>query len=267
MLLNMPEGPEVKIMSGYINRVSEGIVYSSVYVERKKNFPLIDIEEYTLSSKTRGKEMRLKLKNASKRIYLRINLGMSGCFKMYKNIKDTPAGTAISFIHSEGVLAFVDVRRFARCTKDRNWGEKRGPCVLDEYHEFKKNLRDNMDRRIFDKEIYLLILNQTYFNGIGNYLRAEIIYRWGFSPYMSSREAVMDDDFVRLCHKVTKKAYKLGGAELYTWQTPDGFAKNQRKWDKFMKCYKKPGMKSIEGPQDRKFWYSPGHLTPIKQIK
>ena len=31
------------------------------------------------------------------------------------------------------------------------------------------------------------MLNQKYFNGIGNYLRAEILYRAGISPFTSAK--------------------------------------------------------------------------------
>lgn len=37
----------------------------------------------------------------------------------------------------------------------------------------------NLDDRAFDKPICEALLNQKYFNGIGNYLRAEILFRYG----------------------------------------------------------------------------------------
>lgn len=41
----------------------------------------------------------------------------------------------------------------------------------------RENVLKNLDDKAFDKPICEALLNQKYFNGIGNYLRAEILYR------------------------------------------------------------------------------------------
>ena len=46
-----------------------------------------------------------------------------------------------------------------------------------EYKEFRSNILDNLEDKIFDKPLCEVMHNQKYFNGIGNYLRAEIIFR------------------------------------------------------------------------------------------
>ena len=47
-----------------------------------------------------------------------------------------------------------------------------------EYSKFRSNVIDNLDEKIFDKPLCEVMHNQKYFNGIGNYLRAEIIFRF-----------------------------------------------------------------------------------------
>lgn len=42
----------------------------------------------------------------------------------------------------------------------------------------RENVLKNLDDKAFDKPICEALLNQKFFNGIGNYLRAEILYRW-----------------------------------------------------------------------------------------
>ena len=37
---------------------------------------------------------------------------------------------------------------------------------------------ENLDASAFNKPICEALLNQKYFNGIGNYLRAEVLYRY-----------------------------------------------------------------------------------------
>ena len=42
---------------------------------------------------------------------------------------------------------------------------------------YRANILNNLDKNAFDQPICEVLLNQKYFNGIGNYLRAEILYR------------------------------------------------------------------------------------------
>lgn len=48
----------------------------------------------------------------------------------------------------------------------------------------------NLDDKAFDKPICEALLNQKFFNGIGNYLRAEILYRWVERPLTCHRGLV-----------------------------------------------------------------------------
>ena len=57
------------------------------------------------------------------------------------------------------------------------WSKDRAPDPMFEYEEFRSNILDNLTDRIFDKPLCEVMHNQKYFNGIGNYLRAEIIFR------------------------------------------------------------------------------------------
>ena len=41
----------------------------------------------------------------------------------------------------------------------------------------RENVLDNIEKAAFNKPICEAMLNQKFFNGIGNYLRAEILYR------------------------------------------------------------------------------------------
>ena len=76
------------------------------------------------------------------------------------------------------VLSFVDSRRFGSWqVMEIGWGKKRGPDIIDEYDTFRRNIFDNLDNSAFNRAICECLLNQEYFNGIGNYLRAEILYR------------------------------------------------------------------------------------------
>jgi len=60
--------------------------------------------------------------------------------------------------------------------------------MLKEHPRFCKNILDNIHKPAFSKQLCEVLLDQQYFNGIGNYLRAEIMYRTGVSPFMKARE-------------------------------------------------------------------------------
>ena len=75
-------------------------------------------------------------------------------------------------------MSFVDFRRFGKWEVDADWSKDRGPCPMFDYDNFRQNIIDNLDEPAFkNKPICEVMLNQKYFNGIGNYLRAEILYR------------------------------------------------------------------------------------------
>ena len=67
--------------------------------------------------------------------------------------------------------------RFGRWELTDAWSKDRGPDPMFEYEEFRSNILDNLENRIFEKPLCEVMHNQKYFNGIGNYLRAEIIFR------------------------------------------------------------------------------------------
>ena len=67
--------------------------------------------------------------------------------------------------------------RFGRWELTDEWSKNRGPDPMFEYKEFRSNILDSLEDKIFDKPLCEVMHNQKYFNGIGNYLRAEIIFR------------------------------------------------------------------------------------------
>ena len=67
--------------------------------------------------------------------------------------------------------------RFGRWEVTDEWSNNRGPDPMFEYQEFRSNILDNLQETVFNKPLCEVMHNQKYFNGIGNYLRAEIISR------------------------------------------------------------------------------------------
>jgi endonuclease VIII-like 1 len=64
------------------------------------------------------------------------------------------------------------------------------------------------------------MLDQKYFNGLGNYLRAEILDRSNQNPFVSSRESINNQLMLELCRDIVMEAYQLGGGQLLQWTNP-----------------------------------------------
>lgn len=96
------------------------------------------------------------------------------------------------------------------------------------YTDFRSNVVDNLDKPDFDKAICETMLNQKYFNGVGNYLRAEVLHRAGVPPFLKARDALQhlaapagtaskkakkgkDEDLLQLCNIVMQEVLELSG--------------------------------------------------------
>ncbi len=76
------------------------------------------------------------------------------------------------------VLAFVDPRRFGHWeVVDEFDSVDRGPDPTTEFPAFRAHVLSQMHKSAFDRPICEVLLEQAWFNGIGNYLRAEILHR------------------------------------------------------------------------------------------
>ncbi|XP_009983845.1 PREDICTED: endonuclease 8-like 1, partial [Tauraco erythrolophus] len=159
-----------------------------------------------------------------------------------------------------------------------------GPCVLSEYQAFRENVLKNLDDKAFDKPICEALLNQKFFNGIGNYLRAEILYRLKIPPFEKARtvlEALKNQeqspsltlskklklmrenpDLLELCHTVPMEVIAAEKKLL----DPD-HADNYAAFKNWLQCYLVPGMSSLRDRNGRTIWFQgePGPMAPKGQ--
>lgn len=222
----MPEGPEVYLNGQLVNEVCKGrffggkIVKSAVSKSCEITFTSA---KYTISCETRGKELGLMLQcDADKDNKFRIlfRFGMSGHFKFAPADDEIKHAHLSFFTQDEPKMAlhFVDVRRFGSWEVCDTWGVDRGPDPMFDYEKFRANILDNLSNKVFNKSICEVMLEQKFFNGVGNYLRSEIMYRAKVPPFTWARtvlEQVKDGtkkspDFLQLCHDVPKEVVNLG---------------------------------------------------------
>lgn len=276
----MPELAEVKIMSEYINDVCEGQYFSSIgfsesAIRRKQNIVQdTDLQLFEISAQSRGKELMLSLKQGGK-IHSKIScsMGMTGNW-LYNDTDKNIKHTHMVFNSVNGKsLRLLDMRCFAKWKLVDDWSDKRGPCPLTEHEDFVQHIKDSLHRKIFNNPIMELMMNQQYFNGIGNYLRAEILYRHRdtINPFHSTRDVIKDNpDIFNTIFEVIEESYVMGGGELKDWDNPytRGFGvgrinenknidapKSFREW---LKCYQKK--ESIIDKKGRRFWFDKKYL-------
>ena len=74
-----------------------------------------------------------------------------------------------------------DKLRFSKWKFTDGFSKNRSPDPVKEYDEFVDNIKKGFSKKsslkTFQSPISEVLLNQKYFNGIGNYLRAEILLR------------------------------------------------------------------------------------------
>ena len=125
-------------------------------------------------------------------------------------------------------LWFNDIRHFGTLKFVR--GENRhkrklntlGPCVLTGAvtpEIFAEKILNKPNRTIAEA-----LLDQSAISGIGNYMRAEALFRAGISPWRSVTE-ITTDEYVTLCKSVlsvAQESYKSQGATISTYRNVDG---------------------------------------------
>ena len=126
--------------------------------------------------------------------------GMSGHF-FFGEPSQLPAHAHLMLRTEDGqrVLAFVDPRRWGHWALANDFDRRtRGPDATTEFAAFREHVRASLvgssaggrSAAAFDVPICEMLLDQRYFNGIGNYLRAEILHRAGVRPFERARDAL-----------------------------------------------------------------------------
>ncbi|XP_071794327.1 endonuclease 8-like 1 [Asterias amurensis] len=305
----MPEGPELYLASRFVNNVCVGRVFTGKVIKspvHKSDEVPFESKEYTISADARGKEMQLilaeleedkpkskakKKKGDLKQSRILFRFGMSGKFE-FTTIPEIHKHSHLQFFTNDDppmVLSHVDVRRFGRWEVNADWSKQRGPDPMFQYQDFRSNVVSNIKRPAFERPICEVLLNQKYFNGIGNYLRAEILYRMGIAPFEKARnvlEGLSEEppdvkvkvkgrdlkikveepavDILHLCHIVPLEVINLGGGGY----DPEGRPADYSKFNTWLQCYYQEGMKNLMDHNKRTIWFAgpAGPMTP-KELK
>lgn len=255
----MPELAELKLTADYVNAAAQGKTFTKI--EKNPVHKGADVtapfNQFTIQAQSKGKELLLELKDLdSDQVYpIRMGMGMSGHFRLTQ-IGQEDKHAHLKFGAIDGtVLAFVDVRRFGNWKTGERFSDKRGPDPTTDYRDFFFNVMTNLSKPKFNKSLFEVLMDQAYFNGIGNYLRAEIIYRANVDPFLPAKIQILKySKILELCRDIPMLAYQRGGGSIKDWDNPFG---KESQVDKFMLCYGNKKMNQRIDSNGRRFWYDP----------
>jgi formamidopyrimidine-DNA glycosylase len=251
----MPELAELKIMSDYINQnVKDKVFNKSFHVLKGNNpeqFQLID--EFKVDAESFGKELIIRFYNGGVIHKISVFMGMSGNWKWVKteNWNETKyIRMRLDSIDGYSLILYGSYMG-PKYKIGGFTGVKRGPDPTKEFRDFYQNVMDNIDKRAFDKPICETLLNQEYFNGIGNYLRSTILYYLDVNPFEEARKVIKENpNILSMCRDIPIKAYQLNGGQLSDWKNPF-----DTDYDEFQKwVFYQKGI-SCKDNNNRTFWF------------
>lgn len=251
----MPEGPELRIMTDFVNTKSKGTKYSTVYDVAKGNIPSkssIPDGDFTVKAESFGKELIISLYHDIIQTDIHVFMGMSGNWKFVPTDKwnDTKF-VRLRLDTTDGNSLLLYGSYMGPKYKIGPFSTKRGPDPTKEFDFFKENILNNLHKKTFDKPICEALLDQKYFNGIGNYLRSTILYYLGENPFDKARDVINKrPDILDMCCDIPLQAYKYNGGQLRDWHNPNGGdVKDFSEWVFYQKGV---GVKDNTG---RTFWF------------
>ena len=235
----MPEGPEIKIMTDYINASAGEKRFQKIYNVAKGNIPeefKLAEGDFKVNAESNGKELVLNVYHDVASFKISVFMGMSGNW-LWIPTKDW---TDRKFVRmrmdtTDGWSLLLYGLYMGPKYKVGGFATKRGPDPTKEFESFKKNVVDNFGCSAFDKPLGESLLNQKYFNGVGAYLFAEIVGRLDFNPHLTLNQLSINqlEELFNMIVKCCEESYSFGGGEIKDWQNPFG----ENRIDEWLKFY------------------------------
>lgn len=244
----MPEGPELAYSRDRIKKLVESKSLTDVSVGltgRYVKSPPQGFQDFVSDTKTLGSPRVEEISTHGKFMwwslsfpgedepwYMHCTYGMSGGWYLSPT-KHTAFvveynGSGVPITRDTQKLFFNDPRHFGTIKfvkGHKEHGKKLrslGPCILGSLltpELFAEKLLGKPTRTIAEA-----LMDQSAVAGVGNYIKAEALYRSGVSPWRIVTD-ISSEEYVSLCKSVTdvaSESYKSQGATISTYRTPDG---------------------------------------------
>lgn len=261
----MPEGPEVRVICEYLNKVWSNQTIIGMNWDSKSKFnktgikglDLVKLPCKVIRVFPRGKVIVIECINSNgETIYMISQLGMEGKWTREKgphaNFKilfgeptdqKTEGGKTLYKITD--IWRYDDTRHFGNFNIYKDLSEvwkKHGPCLLTTALVSRGILRKEdlseheplatkeawvkslSNGRLKNKQICAYLMEQKYFAGIGNYLRAELLYRARVRPDRTLSQ--LSEEEKELLYDTALEqliiSYNYRGLTIKTYWDPEG---------------------------------------------
>lgn len=244
----MPEGPEVKNITDYLNSILSGLTLLNLgWDQSSKYYPsgpdqYDNLKDYFPARVERvfckGKQIFFQLISiqSEDRFYFNSGLGMSGGWiikkgkysNLWLNFGDVSQVGDLQVLVPSLKIYFDDKRHFGNFTII--WGETAlkhrlaqiGPDLLTD--EVTLPVWNQILDRHKRCSLVSLLMNQSYISGIGNYLKAEILYRAKLKPdrKISSLSTNEKHDLWKHSLETIRESYQANGLTIKDYQDPLG---------------------------------------------
>ena len=222
----MPEGPEVKRNTDFLNKQLAGKMienFSILSGRYEKHGPFKGFEamlkKMLIISEVccKGKFIYFKFQDGTS---LWCTLGMSAAWQKKKT---KHSRVSIKTTYGNEVF-FNDIRNFGTLkyvTTDKELKDKLsslGPDVLSSYVDTEL-YKERLDKKP-KWSIAKALMNQSVVSGIGNYLKAEILYASKISPHRLCKDLTLHEIqlIAEKSFEITNASYKSGGATILTYR-------------------------------------------------
>jgi endonuclease VIII-like 1 len=262
----LPEAPEVRIMSEFIN--TELGHRDVIRVEKnpmsknKCDLSVLDRKIWKILASSRGKEMMLKFFNDEESHYMKVGFARIGTIGTYdlNNVDETSFNqrAMLRFYTKDKVYFISDFTRYVIWRWSDQWDTRRSPDIVTEHNDWRAHLYRNRKIPYFRKPIFEILCDQRFFNGVGTFSRSEILARTRFSPFTKFSEVlkteILREDFFYACKETLSDITRLGGLQFEHWKNPFGVSK--KSFNKWVRCYNniRKGY-FLKDSSGRKLWF------------
>ncbi len=254
----MPEAVEIAIISEYLNKNWKGKTIIGLGWDKKSKFnkrppkglDLVKLPCIVICVCSRGKLIIIECSDKDKKtIYMISQLGMEGKWTRKKGnhsnfqIRFGKVSNGLCIMNNR--YFFDDARHFGHFNiynTMKDVSKNHGPCLLlsallKEGILIKKNLRPYqtvatfdvfkkkiLNKRIKNNQICDYLMKQKYTSGIGNYLRAEVIYRAKMNP-TKKLETLTEHEIKTLYDSIMFQlvlSYQHHGLTIKSYWDPEG---------------------------------------------
>lgn len=240
----MPEGPEVRVIADNIIKGIGDTFHSADFTRQQQykwgregvpGWSLLQGKSWKLDKiSTKGKLIRLDLKNPQSDISVLSTLGLEGFWSWDPENKYA----RIWFDFTQGRLVYSDSRNFGtlRIMEPKDADKKMakiGHDLLVEPMDSEKWSKLQDDKSLNQKPIGEVLMKQNKFSGIGNIYKAEVLYELKINPthIVGNLNKQTWTQINHQSHKILQTSYQLKGSSVKSY--------NGGQFQRTLKVYKK----------------------------